>query len=244
MLSLVQDSRPARMLRLWLTALLGALALSACASERLTNIPYEPAGFGAPQPDPVEVARGEAQIAPYDKLEIKVFQVEDLSGEFQVNSAGQIVYPLVGSVTASGKTPEQLAQTLTAQLGAKYLRNPKVQVNILEAAPVEQLITVDGAVNEPGAFPIKGPMTLMRAVALAKGLEQSANPRRVVVFRTVDGQRMAAGFDLVSIRRAQSEDPVLYPNDIVVVDGRDVRVRSALQQILNTIPILAIFRPF
>jgi polysaccharide export outer membrane protein len=66
----------------------------------------------------------------------------------------------------------------------------------------------------------------------------------VVVFRTIDGQRQAAGFDLLAIRRAQVEDPVIYPNDIVVVDGRDVRVRSALQQILNTIPILAIFRPF
>lgn len=243
---LIRDYKASGTMRLLVTMVVGAmsLALSACASERLTNIPYEPANFGAPQPEPAEVARGEAQIAPYDKLEIKVFQVEDLSGDFQVNSAGQILYPLIGSVAAAGKTPAQLAQLITTQLGAKYLKSPKVQVNITEAAAVEQTVTVDGSVKEPGAFPVKGPTTLMRAVALAKGLGDGANPRRIVVFRTIDGQRHAAGFDLVAIRRAQAEDPTIYPNDIVVVDGKDTRVRSAFQQILNTIPILAIFRPF
>ena len=246
MLILIRDSKAAAAFRTLAILLFGAmsLALSACASEHLANIPYEPAGFGAPEVEPAEVARGEAQIAPYDKLEIKVFQVEDLSGDYQVNSAGQISYPLLGLIPAAGKTPAQLSQLITAQLGAKYLRSPKVQVNITEAEAVEQTVTVDGSVKDPGAHPIKGTTTLMRAVALAKGLGDGANPRRVVVFRTIEGQRQAAGFDLLAIRRAQAEDPVIYPNDIVVVDGRDTRVRSAFQQILNTIPILAIFRPF
>jgi polysaccharide export outer membrane protein len=246
MLFLIRDLKGVAALRLLAMLMFGvmSLTLSACASEHLSNIPYDPTSFGAPQAEPAEVARGEGQIAPYDKLEIKVFQVEDLSGEYQVNSAGQISYPLIGLVAAAGKTPAQLSQLITAQLGAKYLRSPKVQVNITEAAAVEQTVTVDGSVKDPGAHQIKGTTTLMRAVALAKGLGDGANPRRVVVFRTIDGQQQAAGFDLLAIRRAQVADPVIYPNDIVVVDGKDVRVRSAFQQILQTIPILAIFRPF
>ena len=246
MFILIRDFKAAAAFRSLAMLVFGALslALSGCASERLTNVPYDPATFRAPQPEPAEVARGEAQIAPYDKLEIKVFQVEDLSGEFQVNPAGQISYPLIGLVDAAGKTPVQLSELIAARLGAKYVRSPKVQVNITEAAAAEQTVTVDGSVKEPGAFPVKGQTTLMRAVALAKGLGDGANPRRVVVFRTIDGQRHAAGFDLLAIRRAQSEDPTIYPNDIVVVDGRDTRVQSAFQQILQTIPILAIFRPF
>lgn len=243
---LMRDLRAAAPFKVLAMLLLGAmlLGLAACASDRLTNVPYDPAIFKAPQLEPAVVARGEAQIAPYDKLEIKVFQVEDLSGEFQVNPAGQISFPLIGLVTAAGKTPVQLSRVIEAQLGTKYLRSPKVQVNLTEAAALEQTFTVDGSVNEPGAFPVKGSTTLMRAVALAKGLDDGANPRRVVVFRTIDGQRHAAGFDLLAVRRAQSEDPIIYPNDIIVVDGRDNRVRSAFQQILQTIPILAIFRPF
>ena len=243
---LMRDVRAAAPFKMLAVLLFGALLLilSGCASERLNNVPYDPATFRAPQPETAVVARGEAQIAPYDKLEIKVFQVEDLSGEFQVNPAGQISFPLIGLVTAAGKTPAQLSQIIETQLGTKYLRSPKVQVNLTEAAALEQTVTVDGSVNEPGAFPVKGATTLMRAVALAKGLDDAANPRRVVVFRTIDGQRHAAGFDLLAIRRAQSEDPTIYPNDIIVVDGKDNRVRSAFQQILQTIPILAIFRPF
>jgi polysaccharide export outer membrane protein len=244
---LVQDLRASRTTRLFAILIVGVLALmlSGCGrTAELGNIPYATAGFGPPQPEPAEVARGEAQIAPYDKLEIKVFQVDDLSGQFQVNSAGQISYPLIGLVSAAGKTPAQLSQVITAQLGAKYLRSPKVQVNITEAAAVEQTVTIDGSVKEPGAHPIKGTTTLMRAVALAKGLGDNANPKRIVVFRTIDGQRLAGGFDLTAIRRAQAEDPIIYPNDIVIVDGKDTRLQSTFREIFYALPILSVFRPF
>ncbi len=244
---LVEDLRASQATRLLaiLIVVMLALALSGCGrTAEMANIPYATAGFGPPQPEPAEVARGEARIAPYDKLEIKVFQVEDLSGQFQVNSAGQILYPLIGSVAVSGKTPAELAQSITTQLGAKYLRSPKVQVNIVEAAAAERTVTIDGAVKDPGAYPVKGTTTLMRAVALAKGLGDGANPKRVVVFRTIDGQRLAGGFDLTAIRRAQVEDPIIYPNDIVIVDGKDTRLQSTFREIFYSLPILSIFRPF
>jgi len=243
----VEEKAARRAIRHLLMVLFGAFAmtLAACGSKPLpANVAYQPADFGQPDAEPAEIARGEAKIAPLDKLDIKVFQVEDLSGEFQVNSAGQISFPLVGAVAASGRTPVELARTIEAQLGGKYLKNPKVQVNIKEAEAVQRTVTVDGSVKDPGAFPVQGPISLMRAVALAKGLSDNADPKRVIVFRTVNGQRMAGGFDLTAIRRAQAEDPVVYPNDIVVVDGRDARLYSTFKEVLGTLPILALFRPF
>jgi polysaccharide export outer membrane protein len=225
------------------------LALSACTGSNPIppNVAYQPKSFAAPDVEAVETATlvpGQAKIAPYDKLAIKVFQVEDLSGEYQVNSAGQISYPLLGTVEAVGKTPAELSAFIAARLGAKHLRSPNVQVNIKEGEAAERTITVDGSVKTPGAFPVKGPMSLMRAVALAQGLADNADPKRVVVFRTVNGQRMAAGFDLTAIRRAQADDPAIYPNDIVVVDARDGKLYSIFREVMGTIPILAIFRPF
>ena len=86
-------------------------------------------------------------------------------------------------------------------------------------------------------------MTLMQAVALAGGVdEQTANPRRVAVFRTIGGQRQAAAFDLVSIRRGEMEDPPVYSGDIVVVDGSSIK--AAQKQIFQAFPLLNIFRPF
>jgi polysaccharide export outer membrane protein len=81
----------------------------------------------------------------------------------------------------------------------------------------------------------------MRAVALARGTSEDANPGRVVVFRTINGQRMAAAFDLRAIRRAEAEDPAIYGNDIVVVDGS--RARSIWRDVLGAIPILGVFAP-
>ena len=105
-----------------------------------------------------------------------------------------------------------------------------------------RVVTVDGAVRESGSFPVAGPMTLIQAVSLAKGTTEEANPRRVAVFRTIQGERQAAAFDLTAIRRGQAPDPEIYPGDIIVVDGSGIK---ALQkQILQNLPLLSIFRPF
>jgi polysaccharide export outer membrane protein len=102
-------------------------------------------------------------------------------------------------------------------------------------------VTVDGAVRDGGAFPVGGPISLVQAIAMAKGTTEDANARRIAVFRTVGGQRQAAAFDLTSIRRGQSPDPAIYPGDIVVVDGSSVKATQ--KQILQSIPLLAIFGP-
>jgi polysaccharide export outer membrane protein len=103
-------------------------------------------------------------------------------------------------------------------------------------------VTVDGAVNRAGAFPVNGPTTLMQAIALAGGTSPDANARRVAIFRTIGGQRRAAAFDLTSIRRGENPDPEIYAGDIIVIDGSSVK--AVQKQLLNSLPILSIFKPF
>ena len=215
-----------------------SLVLTGCTEGRGGPIPYDVA---LPAPDaPTIVALDEGyKIAPLDKLTIKVLKMEDLTGEYNVDLAGNISLPLIGEVRAVNLTTAQLDQRLTERLGEKYLEHPDVSVGIKEST--SRVVTVDGAVREPGAYPTIGPTSLMRAVALAKGVTEDANPRRVAVFRTVGGQRQAAAFDLTAIRQGQSQDPQLYPGDIVVVDGSGVK--SAWKQVMQSIPLLAIFGP-
>ena len=87
-----------------------------------------------------------------------------------------------------------------------------------------------------------GNLTLMQAVALAKGTSEDANPHRVAVFRTIGGKRQAAAFDLVSIRRGQAQDPAIYPGDIVVVDGSSIKTLQ--KQIFQALPDIGLFGPF
>jgi len=82
----------------------------------------------------------------------------------------------------------------------------------------------------------------MQAVAAAGGAREDANIRRVAIFRTIGGQRQAAAFDLQSIRRGEAKDPPVFAGDIVVIDGSSVKAMQ--KQILNSLPVLSIFRPF
>ncbi|WP_395622966.1 polysaccharide biosynthesis/export family protein [Sphingomonas daechungensis] len=225
-------------------AIFGALlvlAAAACSSSRGGPIPYDDAGtFRAPDAPSVATLESGYRISPMDTVSVKVFRMPDLSGDYQVDLTGQISLPLIGEVRAVDMTTAQLDETLTRKFGEKYLENPDISVGIKESA--RRAITVDGAVKNAGAFPATGDITLMQAVALAGGVTETANAHRVAVFRTIDGQRKAAAFDLADIRRGQGTDPKIYPGDVIVVDGDGVK--AAYRQILNTFSVFSVFRPF
>lgn len=230
------DHAPRRLLAVVST--MGMLLLAGCADTRGGSIPYDKP-LAAPDAPNFATLETNYKIAPMDKLGIKVFKMDDLSGDYDVDLAGNISLPLIGEMKAANLTTAQLDEELTQKLGAKYLEHPDVSVAI--KASTAHVVTVDGAVKEGGSFPVGGPISLIQAVAMAKGTDEDANPRRVAVFRTIGGQRQAAAFDLTSIRRGQSPDPPIYPGDIIVVDGGSVK--SKTKQILQAIPLLAIFGP-
>lgn len=226
--------------RLGLAVVAAAAVLTgACADTRGGSIPYD-RPLAAPDAPKIQTLSQNYKIAPLDKLTIKVFRAEDLSGDYDVDLAGHISMPLVGEVDAVNLTTAELDEKLTDLLGKKYFEHPDVSVAIKESTA--HVVTVDGAVAQAGQYPVSGPMTLIQAVALARGTTDDANPRRVAVFRTIDGQRQAAAFDLTAIRRGEADDPQIYPGDVVVVDGS--RIKEVQKQLLQTFPLLTIFRPF
>jgi polysaccharide export outer membrane protein len=150
-------------------------------------------------------------------LDINVSQVPELTKTVQVDSGGKVLLPLVGQVQASGRTPAELSDDIAGGLKKNYMKDPQVVVSVKEAQ--SQRVTIDGAVVQPGVYPLTGPTTLLQAVALAKGPDPKlANPKKVAVFRTVQGARHSAFYDLTQIRSGKSGDPLIYGNDIVVVD--------------------------
>lgn len=228
---------------IWLLALcvvLLALTLGGCADKRGGNIPYSPQAFNAPDPISPVAAENAYRVGPGDAVTIVVMRVPDLSGDATVDPSGNITMPLIGKVIAIGKTTDQLGSEITQRLSAKYLQNPEVRVAL--KASSSQFITVDGSVAQPGRYPIAGPTTLIQVIAQAKGTTADANARKVAVFRTINGQRQAAAFDLTDIRRGKEPDPEIFGNDIVVVDGS--AARSRFQTLLQTLPLISLFRPF
>ena len=173
-------------------------------------------------------------IGPFDKLVIDVFGIEELSNkEVQTDAAGRISFPLAGVVEAAGKTPAEVEELLKKLLRGRFVRDPQVTVNLKET--VSQVITVDGQVNGPGLYPVVGRMTLMRAIATAKGAAEYAKLDDVVIFRTVNGQRMAGLYNLQAIRRGYYEDPEVFANDVVLVGDSPAR-----RLFKNAVPILTL----
>jgi len=182
-------------------------------------------------------------IGPFDQIAVEVFAIPDLSRTVRVDAQGQVQLPLIGVVDASGRTPPELAAIVQQRLGSHYVRNPQVSVNVVQSQSLR--ITVDGEVERPGVYPFLGRVTLMSAIAQAEGATEYAKQAHVVVFRTVNGQEMAALYDLRAIRRGIYPDPEIYPNDIVVVGEN--QARRIFQDVLRssnllTTPIIAAIR--
>lgn len=231
-----RTSRPVKML----LASLVLVVLGACADKRGGPIPYNVGTFGAPDAPTVVPLEQGYRIAPLDTLSVKIFKMPDLSGDYEVDLTGQIALPLIGSLRAVDLTTVELDERLTAKLGEKYLQNPDVSVGVKSST--RRNVTVDGAVSKVGTFSVNGPTTLIQAVAQAGGPTVDANPRRVAIFRQINGQRQAAAFDLTSIRRGEAPDPPVYAGDIIIVDGS--QIKALQKRILDSMSILSIFRPF
>lgn len=119
-------------------------------------------------------------------LAVKVFKQPDLSGIYQVDLTGNISMPLVGNVQVADLTTFEFDQCLRQQYGIKYLVNPDISVGVKSST--QRSVTVDGAVTNSGSFPVAGQISLIQAVAQAGGTTEDANPRRVVIFRSIGGQ--------------------------------------------------------
>lgn len=219
-----------------------AMALASCSQGGLVS-----KGLGGPTVTRVETSElpgpdgqtgpsqiFEHKIGPRDKLIVDVMGIEELKDRrVTVDGSGNISVPIGGVVHVGDLTLGEATDQVARQLSAGYVRNPQVAINLEES--LSNFVTVDGQVLQPGNYPIVSGMTLMRAVAGARGATEFAQLREVVIHRTVNGQNMIALYDVNAIRRGAYADPILYPRDIIVVG--DSPGRRLLQQIVQVSPL-------
>lgn len=225
--------------KFWSVVLIAAL--SGCAgraplqSNPNLTVVSEASSLPAPERADLVAADRPALIGPLDTIQVEVVNIPDFGREIQVDASGRIAMPLVGTIDARGKTAEELARSIEEALRAHAVRSPEVVVNIKSS--VSQVATVDGQVVEPGLYPVTNQMTLMRAIASAKGLSEFARQDDVVILRTVKGQRMAALYNIGAIRRGAYNDPAIYANDVIVVG--DSPQRRLFRDFVAVSPLLA-----
>ncbi len=152
-----------------LSLLAGATLLSGCATTRFPPLPASEIGQ----------ARQPYTLGVGDKLRVNVYREPELSGEFAVGGAGTIAMPLVGEVPVKGLNRAQVEAELTRRLGAGYVRNPSVSVEVYDF----RTFAILGEVQRPGTYPAREGTTLTSAIATAGGYTYRANERRLLLKR-------------------------------------------------------------
>lgn len=167
----------------------------------------------APNYNPVEIYRRTGQwplrysLDTGDRLRVIVYSQRTLTRTYTVDDSGYISVPLVGQVKARGASTKQVENRIAAQLAAKYLRDPKVSVEVATYRPFFVL----GQVQTAGQYPYVVGMTAEMAAAIAGGFTARADEGKLRVSRVYQGRRYTL---LVS-----KNFPV-FPGDTVYVRER------------------------
>lgn len=175
-----------------------ALALSGCASTGYPSASVAEAN--------TSVNSGYA-VAAGDNIKITVFDEPSLTGEFQVDSSGDLAMPLIEKVSVTGKTPNEVAQAIGTELkSGGYVLDPKVSVEVLAYRPVYVL----GEVDQPGEYPYSPDLTFFQAIAKAGGFTPRANKTMVVLQR--------AAWSTPRTIKLTDEPLMIAPGDTVIIE--------------------------
>jgi polysaccharide export outer membrane protein len=200
----------ALLLAVWLVA---TPLIVSCASSAMVEPPATPSQAVAKAADSNYI------IGPGDTLEVFVWRNPDLSVTVPVRPDGKISTPLVEDMVAVGKTAPQLSRDLEKVL-SEYVRVPKVNIIVTNAASAFSLVKIVGQVQHPAALPYREGMRVLDAVLAVGGLTQFASGNRARIVRvSQNGQQVIIHIklaDLVNNGDVRENVP-LKPGDVLVV---------------------------
>ena len=147
------------------------------------------------------------RLGPGDRLKVSVFGHPDESGEFEIDGSGNVAYPLLGRVSAEGRTLTEIQEYIRIELDRNFIVNPRVSVEIVNYRP----FYIYGEVQRAGSYPFVAGLTVRRAVAIAGGFTRRARHAPVMVIR--EQQKGVAK------TMAELDVPV-FPGDIIEISRR------------------------
>ncbi len=157
-------------------------------------------------------------VNPEDVVDVKVYQEPDLETTARVSKDGTISFPLVGTVTIAGKTPDEAARLIGGELQKGYLVNPQVSITVVEYS--KRRFTVLGEVQKPGSYdmPDRENVTLLEAIGIAGGYTRIADPAKIRLKRLADGKETVFKLDAKSMaNERQTVSFEIKPGDIITV---------------------------
>lgn len=156
-------------------------------------------------------------LSPGDALDITVWKEEGLQKEqFLIAPDGTIIYPLIGTVTAAGRSINDLKELITHKL-ADYIADPSVSIKLLSNQG--NSVFVIGKVNKPGQVFAGRRIDVLQALSLAGGLTVFADDDNISIQRRVGSDIKVFPFDYSNVIDGDDLDQniLLEPGDTVTV---------------------------
>jgi polysaccharide export outer membrane protein len=203
---------------------LGGLVLTVSLSAQVQKppvtapsaaMPAAAAALAAPRPTDPPVPAGYV-IGTDDLLSIVYWKDKDMSADAKVRPDGRIALPLINEVQAAGLTPEQLHDKLVEE-SKKYMEDANITVVVREINSRRVFIT--GMVNKPGPYPLTMQTTVMQLIALAGGLQEYADAKKIIIMRNENGKQTSLPFNYKDVASGKNlkQNIELRPGDTVVV---------------------------
>ncbi|HEY2395358.1 MAG TPA: XrtA/PEP-CTERM system exopolysaccharide export protein [Rudaea sp.] len=163
------------------------------------------------------------RIGVDDLVKVSVWRNPDLDATVPVRPDGKISLPLIGDVTAGGRTPDEVSADIKERLTA-FVRDPQVAVILTELRSHEYLsrVRVTGAVKQPVSITYRQGMTVLDAVLAAGGLTDFAAADRAELYRKDGNGTKTLDVRLGKIMKKgdlETNFPV-QPGDIITVPER------------------------
>lgn len=148
-----------------------------------------------------------------DVVRLWIWREEDMSGDFPVPDNGIVVFPKIGPIKVTDRATEDLKQAVVTEY-QKYLRNTSIELTFLFQ------VTVLGAVNKPGVYPLDKAMSIANALALAEGTRPEGKSNEVQLIR--DGTKLVANIS----QRTRIADLPIRSGDQLFVPERSWASRN------------------
>ncbi|MGA6828427.1 polysaccharide biosynthesis/export family protein [Nitrospira sp. NS4] len=155
-------------------------------------------------------------LGPEDVLKISVWKDEQLTQETVVRPDGMITFPLIGEVTAAGRTVEEVRSDIAKRL-VKFIPTPNVTVTVLKV--LSYRIYVLGRVNKPGEFLVGHHTDVLQALSLAGGLTPYASENDIKIMRRGGGDQQVFRFRYGDVQKGKDlkQNLLLQRGDVVMV---------------------------
>lgn len=163
------------------------------------------------------------RIRPMDMIRFEMFQEPENRGEYRVSGDGNITLYLLGPVKVAGLTLREAKEKIESDYRkAAYYVNPQVSLQIVTYA--ERRVYVDGFVNAVGPvlMPMEENLTLIRALAAARGLQARASRTNVILIRKEPDGEKTYTINLKNIQEGIDPDIPLEEGDKIYVQDSKI----------------------